>query len=34
MTPDAFRSRFPALEHTVWLDTPAAAPGAGPVVEA
>ncbi len=34
MTPDAFRLMFPALEHTVWLDTPAAAPGAGPVVDA
>jgi selenocysteine lyase/cysteine desulfurase len=34
MTPDAFRLRFPALEHTVWLDTPAAAPGADPVVDA
>jgi selenocysteine lyase/cysteine desulfurase len=34
MTPDVFRLRFPALEHTVWLDTPAAGPGAGPVVDA
>jgi selenocysteine lyase/cysteine desulfurase len=34
VTPDVFRSGFPALEHTVWLDTPAAAPGAGPVVDA
>jgi hypothetical protein len=34
MTPDAFRLRFPALEHTVWLDTPAVAPGADLVVDA
>jgi hypothetical protein len=34
MTPDAFRSMFPALDHTVWLDTPATAPGAIPVMDA
>jgi selenocysteine lyase/cysteine desulfurase len=34
VTPDAFRLRFPALEHAVWLDTPAAAPGADSVVDA
>jgi selenocysteine lyase/cysteine desulfurase len=34
MTPEAFRSMFPALDHTVWLDTPATAPGAIPVMDA
>jgi selenocysteine lyase/cysteine desulfurase len=34
MTPESFRSMFPALDHTVWLDTPATAPGAIPVMDA
>lgn len=34
MSPDVFRSLFPALDRLVWLDTPAAAPGAVPVTDA
>ena len=34
MKPTEFRELFPALRGTVWLDTPAAAPGADPVVQA
>jgi selenocysteine lyase/cysteine desulfurase len=34
MSPDDFRSLFPALERTVWLDTPASAPGVTPVIDA
>ncbi len=30
----SFRSGFPALERTVWLDTPGSPPGAAPVVAA
>ncbi len=34
MNPEQFRELFPALRSTVWLDTPAAPPGADPVVQA
>lgn len=34
MNSHQFRQLFPALEHTVWLDTPGAPPGAEPVVRA
>jgi selenocysteine lyase/cysteine desulfurase len=34
MSPARFRGLFPALRSTVWLDTPAAPPGAEPVVQA
>src|SRR6266545_7557746 len=34
MSPARFRALFPALRSTVWLDTPAAPPGAEPVVRA
>jgi hypothetical protein len=34
MTPTGFRALFPALERTVWLDTPGAPPGARTVTEA
>jgi selenocysteine lyase/cysteine desulfurase len=34
MSPEQFRNRFPALRSMVWLDTPAAPPGAEPVVPA
>ena len=34
MTPGAFRELFPALTHMAWVDTPACAPGAVPVIAA
>src|SRR5437867_2203443 len=34
MSPEQFRNLFPALRSMVWLDTPAAPPGAEPVVRA
>jgi selenocysteine lyase/cysteine desulfurase len=34
VTPEEFRALIPALRDTVWLDTPAVAPGALPVTEA
>jgi len=34
MTSEQFRALFPALERTVWLDTPASPPAAMPVVRA
>ncbi|MDV8071475.1 aminotransferase class V-fold PLP-dependent enzyme [Rhodococcus sp. IEGM 1366] len=34
MNSHQFRQLFPALNHTVWLDTPGAPPGAEPVVRA
>ncbi|HEY5990172.1 MAG TPA: aminotransferase class V-fold PLP-dependent enzyme, partial [Streptosporangiaceae bacterium] len=34
MNPAQFRQLFPALTSSVWLDTPAAPPGAAPVVRA
>ena len=34
MNPVRFRELFPVLRSTVWLDTPGAAPGAEPVVQA
>jgi hypothetical protein len=34
MTPARFRELFPALRSMLWLDTPGAAPGAEPVVQA
>jgi len=33
MTPQEFRTQFPALEKWVWLDTPGSPPGALPVIE-
>ena len=34
MSPERFRSLFPALQELVWLDTPGCPPGSQPVVDA